>query len=164
MIILPVGKTRGCCATSWHWALPSFPCHLLPSVTLCPRSSFSFQLPSFSPSLSLRLEMRLNNTKRQCSMRMGRVGEGSSAQRDVHYVSIWTLCRAARAHLCLYQYRWKAGRQQEKVVWLCAGTGVLIWFLNNKQGWLGDGCGVKAENWAADTEQPACETSLCWCV
>lgn len=33
MIILPVGKTRGCCATSWRSALPSFSCHTLSSVT-----------------------------------------------------------------------------------------------------------------------------------
>lgn len=126
MIILPVGKTRGCCATSWHSALPSFLCHLLPSVILCPHSSFSFQLPSFNPSLSLRLEMRLNNTKRQCSVRMGRVTEGSSAQCDAHDVLIWTLCRAARACLCLYQYRWKRGKQQRKCCWLCIGLRVLI--------------------------------------
>lgn len=136
MIILPVGKTRGCCATSWHSALPSFLCHPLPSVTLCPHSSFSFQLPSFNPSLSLRLEMRLNNTKTQCSIRIGRVRESSSAQCDARYVLIWTLCRAARARLCLYLYKWKRGKQQEKVVGSIFGLGVLMWFLSNKQSWL----------------------------
>lgn len=116
MIILPVGKTRGCCATSWHSALPSFSCHHLPSVTLCPHSSISFQPPSFNPLLSLRLEMRLTGTKRQCLIRMGRVWESSSAQCDAHYVLIWTLCRAARPHTCLYLYRRKGKEQQEKVV------------------------------------------------
>lgn len=102
MIILPVGKTRACCATSWHSALPSFSCHLLPSVTLCPHSSYSFQLSSFNSLLYLRLEMCLNNTKRQCSIRMRRVRKSSSAQCDAHYILIWTLCRAAKVCLCLY--------------------------------------------------------------
>lgn len=138
MIILPVGKTRGCCATSWHSVLPSFLCHLLPSVILCPHSSFSFQLPSFSPSVSLRLEMRLNNTKRQCSIRRGRGGEGSSAQCDARDVLIRSPCRAARACLCLYQYRWKTGKQQRRrSVGLCVdllvGVGWL-WSTGRKLG------------------------------
>lgn len=133
MIILPVGKTRGCCATSWHSALPSFPGHLLPSVTLCPRSSFSFQLPSFSPSLSLKLQNAFSNTMRQCSIRMGRVRESSSAQCDAHYVSIWTPCRAARARLCLCLYRWKRGKQHEKVVALVCWSD--FFSMINKVGW-----------------------------
>lgn len=136
MIILPVGKTKACCATSWHSALSSFPCHLLPSVTLCPRSPFSFQLPSFQPSLarSERLEMRLNNTKRQCSIRMGRVREVCPAWSPLRidldsvqgsegtfmFVSIWMKKRETTGESC----------------WLCIGRGVLSSFLNNKQGWL----------------------------
>lgn len=115
MIILPVGKTKACCATSWHSALSSFPCHLLPSVTLCPRSSFSFQLPSFQPSLALR-DWRCALTTQRDSVQSGWEESERSAQREAHYVSIWTLCKAARARLCLYQYGWKRGKQQEKVV------------------------------------------------
>lgn len=40
MIILPLGNTRGCCATSWHCILRSSMCHLLPSVILSPHSFF----------------------------------------------------------------------------------------------------------------------------
>lgn len=163
MIILPVGKTRGCCATSWHSALPSFPCHLLPSVTLCPHSSFSFQLPSFNPSLSLRLEMCLNNTKRQCSITMGRVRESSSAQCDAHYVLIWTTCVGQRGHIFVCIYIDEKGKQQEKVVGsvlasVCWSDSSII----NKVGW---GKAVAYRRKIGQLiQQHACEISLCWCV
>lgn len=64
MIILPVGKTKACCATSWHGALPSFRCHLLPSPVLPPLSLLPGRPPTTS---SLRLR-HVFTTKEQCSV------------------------------------------------------------------------------------------------
>lgn len=97
MIILPVGKTRGCCATSWHSVLPSFLCHLLPSVILCPHSSFSFQLPSVPPSL---WDWRCALTTQRDSVPSGGGAAGRARRLSVMPVTYWSgLCAGRRGHV-----------------------------------------------------------------
>lgn len=132
MIILPVGKTRGCCATSWHSILPSFLCHLLPSVILCPRSSFSFQLHSFCPSRPL-WDLRCALSPQRDSVQSD--GEGWMESERAHRLSVtyWAPCGAARACLCLYQNRRRSGKTTGETL-CCIGPSALISLLNNQNG------------------------------
>lgn len=87
MIILPLGNTRGCCATSWHCVLRSPSCHLLPSVILSPHPFFLLLATLLRPFQSLYVWRRALITQRDAVWSEWMVA-GWEAHCDVYWPGV----------------------------------------------------------------------------